>query len=248
MRSDSTSKSSNPRVQIIAIVMYKGGSGKSTTAINLGAILVEMGLRVLLIDLDRQGNATTGVGLELSEVSRTVNDLFANPELHPREAIIETDFGLHVLAASRGLATTAMNMRPGDMFNLLDALVRIADDYDVILIDTPPNEGYMTYSALAAAHAVIIPVATRGFSEEGLAQTIDGIKAARKQYNSQLALAGIIFTNVEQGTIVASEVLKSVQADYPDAVIPHAVPKAAVFDKGNHLARSAQAGIGRETA
>jgi chromosome partitioning protein len=248
MRSDSTSKSSNPRVQIIAIVMYKGGSGKSTTAINLGAILVEMGLRVLLIDLDRQGNATTGVGLELSEVSRTVNDLFANPELHPREAIIETDFGLHVLAASRGLATTAMNMRPGDMFNLRDALVRIADDYDVILIDTPPNEGYMTYSALAAAHAVIIPVATRGFSEEGLAQTIDGIKAARKQYNSQLALAGIIFTNVEQGTIVASEVLKSVQADYPDAVIPHAVPKAAVFDKGNHLARSAQAGIGRETA
>jgi hypothetical protein len=148
MPSNSTSNSNIPMAQIIAIMMYKGGSGKSTTAINLGAILVEMGLRVLLVDLDRQGNATTGVGLELNEVAHTVNDLFANPELHPREAVTETDFGLHVLAASRGLAKTAMNMSPGDMFNLREALARVADDYDVILIDTPPNEGYMTYSAL----------------------------------------------------------------------------------------------------
>src|SRR6266540_3975309 len=202
-------------------MMYKGGSGKSMTATNLGAALVDMGKRVLLVDLDRQGNATTGVGFELNEVPRTVNDLFADPELHPREAVVKTDFGLHVLAASRGLAKTAMNMSPGDMFNLKEILSRLDDEYDIILIDTPPNEGYMTYSALAAADAIIIPVATRGFSEEGLTQTIDGIAAARKTYNHGLKLAGILFTNVEQGTIVASQVLKSVQEDYSDSVFPH---------------------------
>jgi chromosome partitioning protein len=216
-----------------AVMMYKGGAGKSTTATNLGAVLVEMGKRVLLVDLDRQGNATTGVGFELTEVPRSVNDLFADPELHPREAVLETDFGMHVLAASRGLAKTAMNMSPGDMFNLKEILSRLDEDYDVILIDTPPNEGYMTYSALAAADAVLIPVATRGFSEEGLAQTVDGITAARKAYNPNLTLAGILFTNVERGTLVASSVLKSVQDDYTDAVFPHAIPKASVLDKGN---------------
>src|SRR6266516_6455095 len=216
-----------------AVMMYKGGAGKSTTATNLGAVLAELGKRVLLVDLDRQGHATTGVGFELNEVPRTVNDLFADPELHPREAVLETDFGLHVLAASRGLAKTAMNMSPGDMFNLKEILGRIDADYDVILIDTPPNEGYMTYSALAAADAVIIPVATRGFSEEGLAQTVDGITAARKSYNPNLALAGILFTNVEKGTLVASSVLKNVQRNYADSVFGDRIPKASLFDKGN---------------
>src|SRR4051812_33853904 len=131
-----------------AVMMYKGGSGKSTTATNLGAVLVDMGKRVLLVDLDRQGNATTGVGFELGEVGKTVNHLFADASLHPRDAVIETDFGLHVLAADGGLARTAMNMSPGDMFLLRELLGRIDEDYDVILIDTPPNEGYMTYSAL----------------------------------------------------------------------------------------------------
>src|SRR6266516_6377255 len=216
-----------------AVMMYKGGAGKSTTATNLGAVLAELGKRVLLVDLDRQGNATTGVGFELNEVPRTVNDLFADPELHPREAVLETDFGLHVLAASRGLAKTAMNMSPGDMFNLKEILGRIDADYDVILIDTPPNEGYMTYSALAAADAVIIPVATRGFSEEGLAQTVDGITAARKSYNPNLALAGILFTNVERFTLVANSVLKNVQRNYADSVFGDRIPKASLFDKGN---------------
>ncbi len=128
---------------------------------------------------------------------------------------------------------TAMNMSPGDMFMLRELLSRLDDDYDVMLIDTPPNEGYMTYSALAAADAVIIPVATRGFSEEGLAQTIDGITAARKSYNRNLQLAGILFTNVERGTLVASSVLKSVQEDYADVVFPYVIPKASVLDKGN---------------
>ena len=214
--------------------MYKGGTGKTTTAISLGTVLAsDMGKRVLLVDLDRQGNATTGVGLELSAVAKSVNDLFVNPDMHPREAIVATDFGLHVLAASRGLARTAMNMKPGDMFILRELLHRLDDDYDIILIDTPPNEGYMTYSALAAADGVIIPVATRGFSEEGLAQTIEGITAARRQYNAKLELSGILFTNVEQGTVVASEVLNNVRAEFGDVVFSDSIPKAAILDKGN---------------
>src|SRR5476651_1936232 len=139
-----------------AVMMYKGGAAKTTTVINLATELVGLGQRVCIVDLDRQGNATTGVGFELDELPKTVNDLFADPDLHPRDAIAVTDFGLHVLASSRGLAKTAMNMSPGDMFNLKSILARLDDDYDIIIIDTPPNEGYMTYSALAAADAVII--------------------------------------------------------------------------------------------
>jgi len=216
-----------------AVMMYKGGSGKTTTAINLAASLVDMGKRVLLVDLDRQGNATTGVGFILDDLDRTVNDLFANPELDPKDAVIATDFGLHVLAASRGLAKTAMNMSPGDMFLLREFLSQLDSDYDVVLIDTPPNEGYMTYMALAAADAVVIPVATRGFSEEGLAQTIDGITSARKTYNPNLQLAGILFTNVERFTLVANSVLKNVQRNYADSVFGDRIPKASLFDKGN---------------
>src|SRR5512133_1377884 len=100
-----------------AVMMYKGGAGKSTTATNLGASLVGMGKRVLLVDLDRQGNATSGVGFELAEIAMSVNDLFAISNLHLSEGVFETDFGLHVLTASRDLATSAMNMRPRDMFN-----------------------------------------------------------------------------------------------------------------------------------
>jgi chromosome partitioning protein len=100
-----------------------------------------MGQRVLMVDLDRQGNATTGVGIELADVPKSVNHLFANAELHPRDAVLETDFGLHVLAASRDLAKTAMNMSPGDMLLLRELLGRLDDDYDVILIDTLPTRG-----------------------------------------------------------------------------------------------------------
>jgi chromosome partitioning protein len=216
-----------------AIIMYKGGSAKSTTAINLGVVLADMGKRVLLVDLDVQGNATTGVGLELGQVPKTVNHLFADEELAPKDAVVVTEFGLHLLAADRGLAKTAMNMSPGDMFNLREILRQLDEEYDVMLIDTPPNAGYMTYSAFAAADAVIIPVVTNGFSEEGLSQTIDGIADARKKYNPNLRLAGILFTKVEKATVVASRILKSVQESYANAIIPHSIPKASMFDKGN---------------
>lgn len=118
------------------------------------------------------------------------------------------------------------------MFLLRDFLAQLDDEYDVVLIDTPPNEGYMTYMALAAADAVIIPVATRGFSEEGLAQTIDGITAARNRYNPGLQVEGILFTNVEW-TLVANSVLKSVEENYSDFVLTDRIPKASLFDKGN---------------
>ncbi|HEV2639389.1 MAG TPA: ParA family protein [Actinocrinis sp.] len=217
----------------IAVMMYKGGSGKTTTVTNVAASLVELGKRTLLIDLDRQGNATTGVGFDLDNLGGGINDLFADPQLNPRSVILRTDFGLDVMAANRGLAKTGMNMSPGDMFRVREIIDQLKDDYDFVLIDTPPSEGYMTYNALAAADEVIIPVATRGFSEEGLAQTVVGIDDARRAYNKGLRLGQIIFTNVEKGTIVSSSVLEGVQQDYPDADLSFVVPKAASLDKGN---------------
>jgi chromosome partitioning protein len=217
----------------IAVMMYKGGSGKTTTTTNLAAALHSLGKRTLLIDLDRQGNATTGIGFDLNDLPAGINDLFANPNLDPLSVVLEADFGLKLMAANRGLAKTAMNMSPGDMFRLREIITSLNDAFDFIVIDTPPNEGYMTYNALAAADEILIPVATQGFSEEGLSQTIDGITQARKSYNPNLKLGGILFTKVEPRTLVASSVLKSIQDDHPGVVIPFAIPKAATLDKGN---------------
>ena len=164
----------------IAVMMFKGGAGKSTTATNLGAAMAlsgARGKRVLLVDLDWQGNATSGVGFNLRDLPGSINDLFADPSRDPATVIQSTDFGLDVLPASPALATTAMNMQPTQMFLLREILGRLGDRYDVILIDTPPGAGYMTYNAQAAATDVLIPVAARGFSEEGLAATMASVRA-----------------------------------------------------------------------
>jgi chromosome partitioning protein len=219
--------------KIIAVMMFKGGAGKTTTANNLAAVWALAGKRVLLVDLDWQGNATSGVGFELRELPASINDLFAEPGRDPRTVIQQTDYGLDVLPASPKLSTTAMNMSPAQMFLLRELLAKLDGDYDVVVIDTPPGAGYMTYNALAAATDVLVPVAARGFSEEGLAATVAGVEQARTTFNPQLRLAGIVFTTVESRTLVSGSVLESVRHDYPKQVLPFAVPKAAPLDKGN---------------
>jgi chromosome partitioning protein len=126
-----------------------------------------------------------------------------------------------------------MNMSPDHMFLLREVLAKLEGSYDVVVIDTPPGAGYMTYNALAAATDVLIPVAARGFSDEGLAATVEGVERARATFNPGLRLAGIFFTNVESNTVVAQTVMQNVRDDYKQQVLPFAVPKAAALDKGN---------------
>jgi chromosome partitioning protein len=219
--------------KIIAVMMYKGGVGKTTTAVNLAAAMALDGKRVLLVDLDFQGNATTGVGFELADLPATINELFADPARDPRSVIQSTEYGLDVLPADPRLAKTTMNMTPMQVFALREMLARLTGDYDVVVIDTPPGAGYLTYNALAAATDVLVPVAARGFSEEGLAATVEGFQQATHQLNPALRFAGIIMTNVERRLLISGLVSKGVKSDYRDYFLPIEIPKAALLDKGN---------------
>ncbi len=218
----------------IAIIIRKGGSGKTTTATNLSTALHQAGKRTLLVDLDRQANATLGVGLNPYTLETSLKDLFVDPNRDPRSVIQTTSFGLDVLPAHGDLAKVEMGMRPDDMWTLEEILKPLDAEYDYMIFDTSPAEGLMAYNALAAADEVIIPVAASSFSEDGLAQAIDAINRARQKYNKKLKLRNILLTKAER-TLISSSLLESIIKDYPDSLFKTSVVKSTVVDQANEL-------------
>src|SRR6266511_1561504 len=219
----------------IAIAIRKGGSGKTTTSINLATALMHKGQHVLLVDTDDQANATMGVGLNPDELEPTLNDLFANPATDPRTAIHRTFFGLDVLPAHDHLSRTEANMEAEDMFLLRAILAQLDSAYDFIIIDTPPTKGYLMRNALAAADEVIIPVRAGAFSRGGLRKELATIEKARG-YNPSLTLSGILPLSVDN-TQFAADLVGEVGESYESAIYPtdmH-VPKTTYVDQANEL-------------
>lgn len=219
---------------IVAVATRKGGAGKTTTTNNVATGLHMKGKRVLLVDVDQQANATIGVGIDWHELKLSLDSLFTDPELDPHEVIVQTAFGLHVLPGHRNLAKSERAMGPEDMYNLKAILEPLEDDYDYIIIDTPPSESFMTYNALAAAHLLLIPAATDSFSEDGVEEAMTGLKRAQKTYNPSLKLAGILPTKVNR-TLVSQRILGNLMTDYPGLVLPKAVVHTTVVDQGNDV-------------
>src|SRR5262245_7764099 len=148
----------------IAVTMRKGGSGKTTTVVNLAAALLEIGRRVLLVDLDPQANATIAVGIDPLSGRRGINDLFVDDTLAPGEAITRTDFGLDVITSHAELARTESGMTASDVVALRGILQSLEAQYDYILLDTPPSESYLTVNALSYVDDVIIPLQAHYFA------------------------------------------------------------------------------------
>lgn len=201
--------------RIIALVNQKGGVGKTTSTINIGAGLHRAGKRVLLVDLDPQGNLTVSVGIEAHTLACTMFEVLKG-DCRPQEAIIKR--GYAVIPADIRLSGADMELSavPGREMLLKEALTPIAKNYDYILIDCPPSLGLITLNGLTAAREIFIPLQAEFLALNGMAQLFNTVKAVQKRLNPQLDITGIITTLYDSRKNLNKEVLEKVQEYFPD--------------------------------
>ena len=211
--------------KIYAVANQKGGVGKTTTAVNLSACLAEAGERVLLIDLDPQANATSGLGLRANGVS--THDLLDGVPLRTlaKPSAFEN---LDVVMAKSDLAAAAVDLanRPGGERYLADALDGSVDEYSYVLLDCPPSFGPLTVNALAAAHRAIVPVQAEYYALEGLSQLLGTINLVQAQLNPGLAVAGILLTMADGRTRLAAEVEAELRRHFGALVFATTIPRS----------------------
>ena len=208
-------------------VNQKGGVGKTTSAINIGAYLAELGQSVLLVDFDSQANLSSGVGLAAKNAKPGVYELISG--LAPLEAVIRPTpvKGLSVIPASMDLSGAAVELieQKGRDFFLSKALDPLRTRYDFILIDCPPSLGVLTLNGITAADAVLIPMQCEYFAMEGLSHLLQTIKRIQKSLNPNLGIGGIFFTMYDPRTRLAQQVVKEVSAYFPNKVFPTIIPR-----------------------
>lgn len=213
--------------RVIAVANQKGGVGKTTTVINLSAYLADSGHRVLAVDIDPQGNTTTGLGIDKSLVDVSIYDVLLEGE-SLADAVQPTDVvGLHVLPATLDLAgaEVELSQRPQREM-LLDAQIRrIRDRYDYVFIDCPPSLGLLTVNALTAADAVMIPMQCEFFALEGLSQLLATIDLVRERLNPRLALEGVLLTMYDARTNLAAQVAEEVRKHFAQRVYQAVIPR-----------------------
>jgi len=207
----------------IAITLRKGGSGKTTTAVNLAAALHPMGKRVLLVDLDPQANATLAVGIDPTTLPRNINHLFTTIDTTPQAVIVTTGFGLPLLPSHPDLAMTEGGMKATQVGVLRGILEPLEDEDDLIVLDTSPSESYLTVNALAAADEVIIPLQTHYLALQGLAQAITQVEQVRNGLNPRLTIAGILPTLVNARTNISRAVLDDARRNYAALLYPFGI-------------------------
>ncbi len=213
--------------RIIAIVNQKGGVGKSTTAVNLGASLALLGRRVLVIDIDPQGNTTTGVGVDKRTVERDIyNVLLQNAAVGDVARATEVE-NLWIVPATLNLAGAEIELVSTLQreSRLKGALANVVGNYDEILIDCPPSLGLLTINALTAANEVIIPVQAEYYALEGLSQLVAIVRRIKEGLNPDLTIRGVLITMFDGRTKLATEVLEEVHRYFPDRVFQTQIPR-----------------------
>jgi chromosome partitioning protein len=213
--------------RIIAIANQKGGVGKTTTAVNLGASLAELGFRVLVVDLDPQGNATTGLGINGRNVQASVYDVIMNDS--PVEDCVEPTSlkNLFVVPATIDLAGAEIELVPAFSreLKLRRALEEVRDEYDFMLIDCPPSLGLLTVNGLAAADDVIVPIQCEYYALEGLGQLLRNVALVRTNLQPALEVRGIILTMYDARTKLAGQVEREVREHFGPKVYRTVVPR-----------------------
>lgn len=219
--------------KIISMVNQKGGVGKTTTSINLAASLGLLNKKVLLVDLDPQGNTTTGVGIEKGDLTSTIYDALIG-NIKPIESVKKTKFkNLDLIPANINLAgidiefleKTKENSSFSKGSQLKRVLEELRDSYDFILIDCPPSLGILTTNALTASDSVLIPVQCEYFALEGIMQLLNTIKLARKKLNPNLDIEGVVLTMLDSRTNLGLEVVENVRGFFREKVYDTIIPR-----------------------
>ena len=212
--------------KIIAVANQKGGVGKTTTSVNLSAAFAEMGKKVLLIDCDPQGNATSGLGIEKDGLELSIYDALIN-DTPMEEIIIQTQFGLDMVPSVMDLAGAEVELVNLDdkQYRLKKAVELVKNEYDYILIDCPPSLGHVTLNALTAADSVLLPLQCEFYALEGLSQLLSTVQLVQEQLNENLRIEGLVLTMYDSRTNLAEQVVEEVKTHFPDMVYATKIPR-----------------------
>ncbi|MBP3389363.1 MAG: ParA family protein [Clostridia bacterium] len=214
--------------KIIAIVNQKGGVGKTTTAINLAAAVGKAGKRCLLIDLDPQGNATSGVGVDKRQVRLSTYELLLGQAKVEDVRLVTGFHNLDVLPCSIRLAGAEVELVDMDRRKnrLLAALATVRSEYDFLFIDCPPSLGLLTLNALCAADTVLVPIQPEYFALEGLSQLMGTVRRVKQQDNPQLEIEGVLFTMYDGRLNLTQQVATEVKRFFPRKVFATVIPRS----------------------
>lgn len=213
--------------RVIAVTNQKGGVGKTTTAVNLGACLAELGYRTLVVDLDPQGNASTGLGINIRSLDSSMYHVIVNGA--PLDDCIEGSSvrNLFVAPASLDLAGAEIELVPAFSreLKLRQALTDVRDDYDYVLIDCPPSLGLLTVNGLAAASEVLVPIQCEYYALEGLGQLLRNVELVQRNLNEGLVVSSIVLVMFDARTKLAEQVATEVRTHFGDKVMRQVVPR-----------------------
>ena len=214
-------------VNVISVANQKGGVGKTTTTINLAASIADRGYRVLIVDIDPQGNATSGLGIEKSEIDQDIYNVLID-EIPIQDTIHHTSIAkLDMVPATinlSGAETELISMMARET-RLKSALDAISDQYDFIFIDCPPSLGQLSINAFTASDSILIPVQSEYYAMEGLSQLLNTIRLVQKHFNKDLGVEGVLLTMLDARTNLGAEVVKEVQSYFSKKVYKTIIPR-----------------------